>query len=76
MPYLLYVRLGCHLCADAFALLCEMGVAVKRVNIDRDPALRAQYDVLVPVLYDAAGDRELLFPFDEDDVRAFCRLDA
>jgi glutaredoxin len=71
MRYRLFVRLNCHLCADAFALLCEMGVAVQRINIDRDPALRAQYDVLVPVLFDAERDRELLYPFDAEDVRRF-----
>ena len=71
MRYRLFVRLNCHLCADAFALLCEMGVAVQRINIDRDPALRAQYDVLVPVLFDAERDRELLYPFDAADVWRF-----
>ena len=71
MHYRLFVRLNCQLCADAFALLCEMGVAVQRINIDRDPALRAQYDVLVPVLFDAERDRELLYPFDAEDVRSF-----
>ena len=71
MRYRLFVRLNCHLCADAFALLCEMGVAVQRINIDRDPALRAQYDLLVPVLFDAERDRELLYPFDAEDVRRF-----
>ena len=71
MRYRLFVRLNCHLCADAFALLCEMGVAVQRINIDRDAALRAQYDLLVPVLFDAKGDRELPYPFDAEDVRRF-----
>ena len=71
MRYRLFVRLGCHLCADAFTLLSEMGVAVQRINIDRDPALRAQYDLLVPVLFDTEGDRELLYPFDAQAVRRF-----
>ena len=48
-----------------------MGVEVQRVNIDREPALRAQYDLLVPVLFDAEGDRELLYPFDAQAVRRF-----
>ena len=71
MRYRLFVRRGCHLCTDAFALLCEMGVDVQRVNIDREPALRAQYDLLVPVLFDTEGDRELLYPFDAQAVRRF-----
>ncbi|WP_298640225.1 glutaredoxin family protein [uncultured Cardiobacterium sp.] len=72
MSYLLYVRLGCHLCEDAAALLAAVNVPARRVNIDRDPVLRAQYDTLVPVLYDAARDRELVFPFDAGDVVHFC----
>lgn len=48
-----------------------MGVDVQRVNIDREPALRAQYDLLVPVLFDTEGDRELLYPFDAQAVRRF-----
>ena len=70
--YLLYVRLGCHLCADAAALLAAANVPAQRVNIDRDPALRAQYDTLVPVLYDPARDRELIYPFDAADIARFC----
>ncbi len=72
MSYLLYVRLGCHLCADAAALLAAANVPAQRVNIDRDPALRAQYDTLVPVLYDPACDRELIYPFDVADIARFC----
>lgn len=72
MSYLLYVRLGCHLCAEAAALLAAANVPVQRVNIDRDPALRAQYDTLVPVLYDPVLDRELIFPFDAEEVARFC----
>ena len=72
MSYLLYVRLGCHLCAEAAALLAAANVPVQRVNIDRDPALRAQYGTLVPVLYDPVLDRELIFPFDAEEVARFC----
>ena len=76
MSYLLYIRLGCHLCADAAALLAAANVPAQRVNIDRDPALRAQYDTLVPVLYDPARDRELIYPFDAADIARFCSTAA
>ncbi|EHM55243.1 glutaredoxin-like protein [Cardiobacterium valvarum F0432] len=76
MSYLLYIRLGCHLCADAAALLAAADVPAQRVNIDRDPALRAQYDTLVPVLYDPARDRELIYPFDATDIARFCAASA
>ena len=72
MSYLLYVRLGCHLCADAAALLAAANVPAQRVTIDRDPTLRAQYATLVPVLYDPARDRELIYPFDAADIARFC----
>ncbi|MDO4642489.1 MAG: glutaredoxin family protein [Cardiobacteriaceae bacterium] len=70
--YLLYVRLGCHLCTDAYARLSAQGIAVQRVNIDREPQLQEQYDSIIPVLYDTDTDQELLYPFDADDIRRFC----
>lgn len=59
----LYVRLGCHLCEDAAQQLTQAGIAFVRVDIDRDEALRDEYDTLVPVLHDRAQDREWHYPF-------------
>ena len=57
----LYARDGCHLCEDMAAGLVELFApgrfALRRVDIDADPALRARYDTEVPVL--ALGGREL-----------------
>jgi glutaredoxin len=51
----LYTRPGCHLCDEAKAqitpLLRAAGVALREVNIDDDPALRAQYGFDVPVIF-------------------------
>ena len=50
----LYTRVGCHLCdvmkeqLDVIARAHPF--ALELVDIDRDPALRAQYDTDVPVL--------------------------
>ena len=41
------------------------------VFIDDDAALEARYGLRVPVLRDAAGERELDWPFDAARVRAF-----
>ncbi len=57
----LYGRHGCHLCADARALLDQlalrMGFSIDEVDIDADAALLARYDVLVPVI--ALGELEI-----------------
>jgi len=56
----LFVRAGCHLCedmADGLAELFEPGAfTLEHVDIDADPALRARYDVDVPVLVDGADE--------------------
>jgi glutaredoxin len=57
----LYTRAGCHLCEEAktqmMPLLREYGVALREVDIDQDPALRAEYDHDVPVIF--LGDRKV-----------------
>ena len=51
----LYTRAGCHLCDQAKAqmapLLREFGAALREVDIDQDPALRAEFDSEVPVIF-------------------------
>lgn len=57
----LYTRQGCHLCDDAKraleAVLPEFGARLRVVDIDGDPALRAQYDYEVPVI--CLGERKI-----------------
>jgi len=43
-------RRGCHLCADAVALLRELGVEPRELDVDGDPELFALYDFRVPVV--------------------------
>ncbi len=53
-PLDLYWRDGCHLCEDMERTLAELVPAsryrLNRIDIDRDDALRATYNELVPVL--------------------------
>jgi len=71
-----YVRRGCHLCADMTQALqrlrTELGFDVTEVDIDADPELRQRYDTRVPVL--VAGDTEICYYFlEEDRLRACLR---
>ncbi len=54
MPLALFMRQGCHLCEDMEQLLTELlpanSYALKRIDIDDDPELKAQFNEWVPVL--------------------------
>ena len=50
MSVLLYSRPGCHLCDRARAVLEAAGIAFEEVDITTDPALEAEYRVLIPVV--------------------------
>lgn len=61
----LFQRDDCHLCDLALAVLAQARVPeFDSVFIDDDEALEARYGERVPVLRDAAGGRELDWPFD------------
>ena len=57
----MYTRPGCHLCEEAKAqispLLRRAGVALREINIDSDPDLRARYGFDVPVVF--LGERKV-----------------
>lgn len=50
----MYTRAGCHLCADAWALLCaeqhRHGFTLEAVDVDADPTLAERYGNEVPVV--------------------------
>lgn len=46
----LYSRPRCHLCDAAREALCAAGFAFREVDIDGDPALRAEYGTTIPVV--------------------------
>lgn len=66
-------RSYCHLCHDMEEalqpLLAELGLSLKVLDVDADPALEARYDELVPVLL--LGEQEICHYFlDETKLRA------
>lgn len=54
----LYMRPGCHLCADAKGVLARLGYRVDEVNIEEDAELLLRYDIRVPVV--VVDGREIL----------------
>lgn len=52
---ILYTRRGCHLCDEmkqqVAPLAREFSATLREADIDADPALRAQFDTEVPVLF-------------------------
>lgn len=72
MALILYQRDDCHLCDQAIEVLAAARAGdFRNVFIDDDEVLEARYGVRVPVLGEAAGERELDWPFDVAEVRAF-----
>ncbi len=70
----LYERAGCHLCADAAAILdTELGTdGYARVDIDADDDLIIRYGFRVPVVSVDGADR-LEAPIDPGSLRALAR---
>ncbi|GAA4832108.1 glutaredoxin family protein [Luteimicrobium xylanilyticum] len=68
----LYVREACHLCEDARAVVgqacAEAGERFVERDVDADPALRAEYGELVPVVT-VDGVRQGYWRLDGDRVR-------
>lgn len=74
MRLILFQRDHCPLCDRALAVLAAARAPDFETRwIDDDAKLEARYGARVPVLHDAAGGRELDWPFDADAVRAFLR---
>lgn len=75
MRLILYQRDDCPLCDQALAVLAAARAPeFDSVWIDDDDALEAAYGTRVPVLRDDAGGRELDWPFDADEIRAFLHV--
>jgi hypothetical protein len=68
----LFQRDDCHLCDLALEVLAQARAPdFQSVFIDEDSAREARYGVRVPVLRDESGSRELDWPFDAAQVRAW-----
>jgi glutaredoxin len=70
MDVVLYTRAGCHLCDEVKATLlrarAKVEFTLREVDIDSDPALRAQYNDEVPVVA-IAGKKAFKYHLNEED---------
>ena len=70
--------LGCHLCEVAEQLLLHsvdpQYFAVYQVDIADDEQLLARYAQTIPVLVDVESGRELLWPFDLEQLTEFLKV--
>lgn len=72
----LYVSSECCLCDAAVAVLAAAHAPdFECVDIEGDADLEARHGTRVPVLADGSDSRELAWPFDVEDVRAFLARD-
>ncbi|HBX81654.1 MAG TPA: NrdH-redoxin [Propionibacteriaceae bacterium] len=66
-------RAGCHLCVDAVEIVSgvchEAGVSVAFVDVDSDPALKAEFSDHVPVTF-VDGQRHAIWHVDATALRA------
>ncbi|CAN5424086.1 glutaredoxin family protein [soil metagenome] len=73
---LLYSRSGCHLCevalADVERICGDLAVEFDEVDVDTDPALRAEYGDRVPLIVVDGGEHGY-FSVDEPRLRAALR---
>lgn len=73
---LLYSRQECHLCevaqADLERICGDLGVGYDEVDVDNDPALRAEYGDRVPVIV-VDGQEHGCFRVEEPRLRAALR---
>jgi glutaredoxin len=67
---IVYSRRGCHLCDDVKAALRKLesqaDFAWREVDIDSDPALRAQFNEEVPVIF-VNGRKAFKYHLKEDE---------
>ncbi len=72
MRYILFQRDHCPLCDAALDVLAQARAPeFDSIWIDGDRSLEARYGDRVPVICDTEHDRELGWPFDAAQVRAF-----
>lgn len=70
-PLILYSRADCHLCDQVIVMLDRAGIPWRPIDIDGDGGLSAQYGLRIPVLRRPDTGQELLYPFDEEQLKRF-----
>ena len=70
---ILYYQPECHLCDEAEVVLqaADLGEIYRKVDIETDLELLKRYGIHVPVLKRDDNQKELFWPFDQPQLRAF-----
>ncbi len=73
----LYYTEHCHLCDEAEALLhtAGFGKCYTKVEIENDPDLLEHYEIYIPVLKRIDNNRELFWPFGQQELAVFLEAD-
>ena len=69
--FILYGTEGCHLCEDAELILHEAGIQFQSQDIMSNEAWQEKFGLLIPVLWHTASQRQLNWPFDNQQVQSF-----
>jgi hypothetical protein len=77
---LFYTTSGCHLCETALLMVNSLqekstSISIKLIDISSDPLLVEKYGVRIPVLRHFDLGKELGWPFDEDALAKFIKID-
>lgn len=71
MNLILYGTLGCHLCAQAKAIVESVGASAADIDIVEDDVWYEQYRMRIPVMIRTDTGAELGWPFNTMDVLRF-----
>ena len=69
----LYYTAHCHLCDEAETLLhaAGYGKCYAKVEIGNDPGLLERYEIYIPVLKRIDNNKELFWPFGQQELAEF-----
>jgi len=73
----LYYTEHCHLCDEAEALLqaAGYGECYTKVEIENNPGLLMLYEIHIPVLKRTDNEKELFWPFGDQELTEFTGAD-
>lgn len=72
--WLLFGTDGCHLCEDAQQIITQAGLVAQVLDIIDNPEWFAKYGTRIPVIQHQASQRELNWPFDQQQLNHFIQL--
>lgn len=65
-----YTKYGCSLCDDGLSILRMFTeIDVRIIDVEEDTEKYQSYLLRIPVISYENGEKELAWPFDEDDIR-------